>query len=220
VELLPLFPLNHVLLPAMPLPLHVFEQRYRQLLRDLLDAAGNTRGFGVVLLRGGSEVGAGTADVERVGTVAEVLEVETRADGTSDVLAVGSRRFVIERLEADGAPYLRAEVTYLDEEDGALEPGLEVAARRLMDRYDTTLQALSGRRTGGELPDDVAQLSYHLSARLPLEPAQRQALLADGTAADRLRRLVRLLRTETALLRLTRSIAVSPTVLRLAAPAN
>jgi Lon protease-like protein len=220
VELLPLFPLNHVLLPAMPLPLHVFEQRYRQLVRDLTDRAGNVRGFGVVLLRSGAESGQADVEVESVGTVAEVLELETHADGTSDLLAVGSRRFTVDRVERGSAPYLQAEVTYLDEDDGDLSRELVAAARGLMDRYDTALEALSGRRTGSELPDDAAQLSYHLAARLPLGPDERQQLLTDDTAADRLRHVARLLRRETSLLRLTRSIAVSPSVLRLAAAAN
>lgn len=222
MALLPLFPLNHVLLPAMPLPLHVFEERYRRMLSDLTDPAGNVRGFGVVLLRSGSEAGTATGapDVERVGTVAEVLEVQAKPDGSSDVLAVGSRRFAVVRLVPDGAAYLRAEVDYLDEPDGPLDPHLELAARRLMTRYDTALSNLAGRSTGSELPEHADQLSYHLAARLPLTPADRQLLLADESVADRLGRLIGMLRRETALLGLTRSIAVSPAVLRLAAGAN
>jgi Lon protease-like protein len=192
------------------------------MLRDLTDAAGNVAGFGVVLLRSGAEAGATDRppDVASIGTVAEVLEVETKPDGTSDLLAVGSRRFVVDRLVPDGAPYLRAEVTFLDEPDGALSPRLETAARVLMAGYDDALERLSGRRTGSELPDDAAQLSYHLAARLPLGPADRQGLLADMTVAERLEHLIGLLRREASLLRLTRSIAVSPGVLRLGAVAN
>jgi hypothetical protein len=115
---------------------------------------------------------------------------------------------------------LRAEVDYLDEPDGPLDPHLELAARRLMTRYDTALSNLAGRSTGSELPEHADQLSYHLAARLPLTPADRQLLLADESVADRLGRLIGMLRRETALLGLTRSIAVSPAVLRLAAGAN
>jgi Lon protease-like protein len=221
-ELLPLFPLNHVLLPSMPLPLHIFEPRYRQLLRDIASADGGLGSFGVVALQRGSEAGGGSAapDVADVGTVAEILEVEANADGTSDVLAVGSRRFRVERLIPDAAPYLQAEVTFLDEPDGATTPGLEAATRKLMEVYDATLVQVAGRGTGSELPDDAAQLSYHVAARLPLTPRERQLLLADATVAERLGRLLKLLRRETALLRLTRSIAVAPSVLRLNATAN
>jgi uncharacterized protein len=222
VGLLPLFPLSHVLLPSMPLPLHIFEPRYRQLLRDVAEESGGLGSFGVVALNSGTEVARDGAlpDVAAIGTVAEILEVEPNPDGTSEVLAVGSQRFAVQRLVADGAPYLRAEVTFLDEPDGPTSPQLESAARRLMGRYDDMLQELAGRSTGSELPDDAAQLSYHLAARLPLTPAERQQLLADVSAGERLARLIRLLRRETALLRLTRSIAVSPSILRLGAPAN
>jgi hypothetical protein len=219
-----LFPLSHVLLPGMPLPLHIFEQRYRDLLDDVSDGSGGGT-FGVVALRTGTEAETlGTAesgpDVEQVGTLAEILEVESQEDGTSDVLAVGSRRFRIVQLDPVGKAYLRAEVEYLDEPDGALTPEQETRARELIDVYDTMLVRLAGRGTGAELPNDANQLSYHLAARLPLPPAERQALLVDGTTAERLNRVARLLRREIALLQRTRSIAVSPTVLRLVTGSN
>ncbi|MCW2656492.1 MAG: peptidase lon domain protein [Jatrophihabitans sp.] len=208
----------------MPLPLHIFEQRYRDLLDDVSDGSGGGT-FGVVALRTGTEAETlGTAesgpDVEQVGTLAEILEVESQEDGTSDVLAVGSRRFRIVQLDPVGKAYLRAEVEYLDEPDGALTPEQETRARELIDVYDTMLVRLAGRGTGAELPNDANQLSYHLAARLPLPPAERQALLVDGTTAERLNRVARLLRREIALLQRTRSIAVSPTVLRLVTGSN
>ncbi|MGN6608188.1 MAG: LON peptidase substrate-binding domain-containing protein [Jatrophihabitans sp.] len=218
---LALFPLNHVLLPSMPLPLHIFEPRYRQMLRDVAAVSSGHGSFGVVALQRGNEAGGGgLPDVHRVGTVAEIVEVETNADGTSEVLAVGSRRFTVEALLADGAPYLRARVTYLDEPDGRVNDALTGLTRRLMTRYDAALMERTGRTTGAELPGDAAQLSFHLAARLPLGPLERQQLLADPDAGARLRRLVHLLRRETALLRSTGSIAVSPSVLRLAALPN
>jgi Lon protease-like protein len=221
-ELVPLFPLSHVLLPSMPLPLHIFEERYRQLLRDISDEHGGLGAFGVVALRTGTEAARhdSAPDVADIGTIAEILEVDTHDDGTSDVLAIGSRRFTVRSLVTDGAPYLRAEVDYLDERDGALTPELESAARGLMDLYDRALMKITGRTTGSELPDDAAQLAYHLSARLPLPPYERQLLLADTNASERLTRLVQLLRRETALLRATRTIAVSPSILRLGALPN
>ena len=152
--------------------------------------------------------------------MAEIVEVETNDDGTSEVLAVGSRRFAVEALVPLGAPYLRARVRFLEETDGRVNPALLTLTRRLMDRYDAALLERTGRTTGPDLPEDAAQLSYHLAARLPLDPHERQLLLADRDAGTRLRRLVHLLRRETALLRSTGSIAVSPSVLRLAALPN
>ena len=222
--MIPLFPLSHVLLPGMPLPLHVFEQRYRDLLADL-DEAGGTSSFGVVALRSGTETMAGSRsssgpDVEAIGTMAEILEVDTAEDGTSDLLSVGSRRFRIESLLPDGKAYLRAEVTYLDEDDGALTTQQQTRARELIEVYDAILTRLAGRPTGTELPADANQLSYQIAARLPLPPHERQELLSDATTAERLVRLARLMRREIALLQGTRSIAVSPGVLRVVTGTN
>lgn len=223
-EAIPLFPLSHVLLPGMPLPLHIFEQRYRQLLEDVSDGRGGGR-FGVVALRKGSEaILPGTAedgpDIEPIGTIAEIIEVEPQPDGTSDLLSVGSRRFRITKVLPDTKPYLQAEVEFLDEPDGDLTAEQETRARDLIDVYDTMLTRIAGRGTGAELPDDANQLSYHLAARLPLPPGERQELLTDPTTAERLKRVARLLRREIALLGQTRSIAVSPTVLRMGTGSN
>ena len=104
-----LFPLTDVLLPAMPLPLQIFEPRYQQMLADIADA-GAGAGFGVVVLRTGSEAAPpdGDPDVAEVGTFAEILEVAPQEDGTTRLLTVGSRRFCVEEFVA-GRPYLRAE---------------------------------------------------------------------------------------------------------------
>jgi uncharacterized protein len=223
-EVIPLFPLSHVLLPGMPLPLHIFEQRYRDLLSDIAAAPGGAR-FGVVALRSGSEAlsrhtHAGPPDVEDVGTLAEILELEAQDDGTSDLLSVGSRRFRIESLVMDGKAYLRAEVSFLDEDDGEVNGEHESLVRDLMEAYDTMLLRIAGRATGAELPPDANQLSYQIGARLPLPPEERQLLLTDPTTAERLVRLTRLLRREIALLQRTRTIAVSPAVLRMMTGAN
>lgn len=221
----PLFPLSHVLLPGMPLPLHVFEQRYRDMLTDIGVHDGGSGAFGVVALRTGTEARQqftrdGAPDVELVGTLAEILEIEVDADGSADLLCVGSRRFEVHTLLTEGTRYLRAEVDYLDEPDGDLSDGCDERARALLNVYDEILQCLAGRATGSELPTDAGQLSYQIAARLPLPPAERQDLLAEPSAAMRLTRAGRLLRREIALLRGTRSIAVSPAVLRMSTSIN
>jgi len=223
-EVIPLFPLSHVLLPGMPLPLHIFEDRYRELLDDIADAPGGAR-FGVIALRSGTEARSETTvedgpDLEPIGTLAEIIELEPRDDGTSDLLSVGSRRFRIEKLLPTGKPYLRAVVQFLDEQDGQLTDEQELRARELIEVFDAILIRLAGRATGSELPDDANQLSYQISARLPLPPGERQALLTDATTAERLDRVSTLLRREIALLQRTRSIAVSPAVLRLLTSLN
>ena len=104
--------------------------------------------------------------------------------------------------------------------DGGLTAAQEVRARELMDVYDTYLVRLAGRGTGSELPNDASMLAYQIAARLPLPPAEKQALLGDVSTSERLTRLARLLRREIALLQGTRSIAVSPGTLRLATGVN
>ena len=223
-EVIAVFPLSAVLLPGMPLPLHIFEQRYRQLLDDLAQEPAGAR-FGVVALRSGSETLAADGhsdppDVSAIGTLAEILEVDRKTDGSSDILSVGSRRFRIESLIADGKPYLRAEVEFLAEEAGVLDDGRAGRAQELITAYDALLIRLAGRGTGGELPADPSQLAYQIAARLPLVPADRQSLLEVDTTAERFTRLNRMLRRELALLRHTRTIAVAPDVLRLVGGPN
>ena len=100
-----MFPLGSVLFPSVVLPLHVFEDRYRTLMRDCL--AGD-REFGVVLIERGSEVGGGDVRTA-VGTVARIVESEEYPDGRYAVVAVGVRRIVVDEWLPD-APYPRAEV--------------------------------------------------------------------------------------------------------------
>ena len=102
---LPLFPLNTVLFPGQVLPLHIFEERYRLMIRRCLaeDAP-----FGVALIQTGAEVGA-AAEPHTVGTVARIIESSHLPDGTMNIVTVGTERFRIHRLIHD-QPYLRGEV--------------------------------------------------------------------------------------------------------------
>lgn len=223
-DIIPIFPLSHVLMPGMPLPLHIFEQRYRRLLTDLQDGPG-TPSFGVVALRRGSEVGSRNPNgagpqVMEVGTLAEILEIEPYEDGASDLLTVGSRRFRIRSLVVEGTPYFRAEVDWIDEADGDLSAAEVPVCRRLAQDYSRLLESLTGRPRDDDLPTDPTMLSYHVAAHLPLPQTDRQSLLEEPTSCDRLRREICLLRREISLLQSTRSIAISPAVLQLAAHAN
>ena len=116
VELLPLFPLGHVLMPGCPLPLRLFEPRYRRLLADVTDVGGPRR-FGVVALTAGLEVDSGLDEsitqFAQIGTVAEILEVHAGADGSANLLTGGSQRFRILRLVETPAPYLDGSVGVL-----------------------------------------------------------------------------------------------------------
>jgi uncharacterized protein len=145
-ETLPLFPLGTTLLPGQLLPLHVFEPRYRDLVRDLVQGSfdpgtgrSNRRGprFGVVTIRVGWEVGAATVpDLHAIGCAAEVLEVQQHSDGTSDLVAVGRERFQLLGLDATaGTSYLTGRVRWLDEPPGSASPGLVSDVQALFGKY-------------------------------------------------------------------------------------
>src|SRR6202522_2454777 len=104
-ELLPLFPLGTVLYPGMVLPLHIFEERYRQLVRDLLERP-EPRRFGVIAIRKGRETGIdGVHSLYQIGCTATLRRVERLEDGRFDLVTVGTERFRLKALDQP-LPYL------------------------------------------------------------------------------------------------------------------
>jgi hypothetical protein len=115
-ELLPLFPLGTVLFPGMILPLRVFEERYRQMVADLLGQPEPAREFGVIAIRKGHEVGADNArEMHDIGCVARLRETARHADGRFDLVTVGTRRFRLLRTD-DALPYYQGEIEELPEQ--------------------------------------------------------------------------------------------------------
>lgn len=194
----PLFPLSTVVFPGVSLPLHVFEERYRTLVRDLLEVEQVfDRVFGVVAIREGYEVGDhGAQSVHRVGTLVQLTEVHPYDDGRFDIEVIGRERLRVLEHDARG-PFLRGQVALLP--DGEEEGAVEEAARTL-EVFETYRARLSDLRGGpvlvGELPRDPAYLSYALASACLLTLPQRQALLEAESATDRLRALRDLLREE------------------------
>ena len=180
---LPLFPLNTVLFPGMPLPLRIFEPRYRQLLADCLE---NDRRFGVCLIRQGQEVG-GPAEPFRVGTVAEIVLVETRDGGHSDLLTVGRQRFRLNEI-VEREPYLVGEVELLTLEPSAAVPTnlIKEMTASLRDYVDHMFR-LSGRPSQEyHLPEDPALLPFFAGLVLQVSTHDRQELLEFDDLVDRL----------------------------------
>lgn len=140
---LPLFPLNTVLCPGIALPLHIFEERYRAMVRHCLET---TSPFGVVLIRQGRETGTGTISFTGIGTIAEIRDAGSYEDGRYDLLVVGTRRFEIRRVLSGKRPYLVAEVDVLDEDvgDDAVAHRLAMTATRRFVTYLELLQPRSG----------------------------------------------------------------------------
>jgi Lon protease-like protein len=194
---LPLFPLSTVLYPGLPIPLHVFEERYREMFGRVLDG---DRRFGVVAIVHGHEVG-GSAVYHPVGCVAEVRDVRRYPDGRLDVVARGEQRFRIDGV-AQAAPYIVAKVATLGESAGRAAAERIVPVTRLFNRYVTTLLEIAGEDDieQVDLPDDPVAASYLVAAGLQVDLPDKQNLLAVPSAAERLRTEAGLLRRELSLL--------------------
>lgn len=193
-ERIPLFPLHTLLLPFTDLGLHVFEQRYRNLVAACLD---DGREFGVVLIKHGREVG-GPAETFVVGTSATIAGYAKLPDGRYLLEVEGSRRFSIDSTSANGS-YPSASVTWLQESIGNF-----AEARRAADEVDRLFGTYRLRSGDGDLPVklpvDPVSRSYVVASLLRIDARDKQTLLEQASADLRLRREVELLRREIALL--------------------
>ncbi|MFI9830671.1 LON peptidase substrate-binding domain-containing protein [Streptomyces sp. NPDC051913] len=231
---LPLFPLNSVLFPGLVLPLNVFEGRYRAMMRDLLKTPEDEpRRFAVVAIRDGHEVAASepgmpdpTSAPERgpaagfgteplkafhgTGCIADAATIRERADGTFEVLATGTTRVKLVSVDASG-PYLVAELEELPEERGEEAGALAEGVLRAFRSYQKRLAGARERSltSGSELPDEPAVVSYLVAAAMMLDTPTKQRLLQAPDTASRLRDELKLLRTETAIIRNLPSLPAS-----------
>lgn len=209
--LVPIFPLGLVAFPGMGLPLHIFEDRYRTLVRDLLaKEPPNDRVFGIVAIREGYEVGSHEArSMYRVGCLMRLVQAEPYADGRFDIASVGVRRLRV--VETDtAASYLRARVELLPAGADAPEEAARSAALALaaFADYRRVVSLLRDDDVmSGDLPRDPEQLSYALAATCSLTLSERQQLLEQPSTTDRLHLLRRQLSAE---LRAIRAIPSLP----------
>jgi Lon protease-like protein len=194
---LPLFPLGTVLVPGLVMPLHIFEPRYRLLMRALMDLPeGAPRLFGVISTRVGQSADR-LNDMYDVGCTAQLREVTPYEDGRFDIVAVGQTRFRLRDLdEAAGTAYHTGLVDFLDEPDG--EQDLSDVAELVALRFAAYRDRLRVEQSG--VPTDPRVLSYLVAAAAVLELPERQALLATRTTADRLQAELVLLRREIGLI--------------------
>jgi Lon protease-like protein len=195
---LPLFPLNTVLFPHMPLGLHIFEDRYRAMMRDCREQ-GTT--FGVLAIREGAEVG-GRAVPYATGTLAQLRDVEELPDGRYNLLVVGASRFHVESFQFD-RPYLAGAVRYL--EDSPVAPDdTEILAGRVrvaFHNYVMSMAQVAGKDASDiALPDDPELLAYLVGGALEVEIARKQELLEHDSTSERLRGCLEVLRRESVLL--------------------
>jgi ATP-dependent Lon protease len=186
---LPVFPLPVVLFPGVPLPLHVFEPRYRQMLLDIR-LANNL--FGVSYFDTSSEEN-GVPPAGHVGCVAEVTETQTFPDGRSNILTLGVVRFRIESYVERGDSYLVAKISYFedDEEDEGMLAGLTKDVAESFTRIAQAVRTINDERT--TLPDisntEPQRLSFLVAAAMEIEADVKQELLELRSTFERLERL-------------------------------
>ena len=200
---LPLFPLGTVLYPGVLLPLHIFEQRYRRLVGDLLDGP-EPREFGVIAIRKGRETGIdGVSSLYEVGCTARLRQVKELPDGRYELVTVGARRFRLAALD-ESAEYLQGTVDYLDEAPGD-EAAASAAVSAVQRAFAGYVEALAARSAGQislpELPGDPLALSYLVAAAMIADVPAKQALLAEPGALARLNAERSALARETTMLR-------------------
>ncbi len=180
---LPLFPLNTVLFPGASLPLHIFEERYKQMINQCLESGS---GFGVLLIRSGSEVGA-SAEPFEVGTTASIVHVQRLQEGRLNLVCVGGQRFRVVRSLGD-QPYPVGEVeTLASAEDGPEIGDLADTVAALFGEYYRLFLALSGQwaRALG-MPGEPGPLADFIASRLAVSLWTKQRLLEELSARRRL----------------------------------
>ena len=177
---IPLFPLSVVLLPGADLPLHIFEPRYRQMVRTCLDEKSE---FGMLL--------ALEKGMARVGCTAEILEVvQSYDDGRFDILTVGRAPFRVIDLFSEAA-LLEGQVDYLEDRDAASNPKLQ---RELVELYETCHTLAFDDYPHNLDQSPPVQLSYVVAGTLPMELLWKQQILELRSETDRQERLVAYLR--------------------------
>jgi uncharacterized protein len=188
---IPVFPLpNVVLFPGVPLPLHIFEPRYREMVRD---ASASHEIIGMVLLRGDWRRDyEGNPDIFDVGCAGKLVNVESLPDGRSNILLHGAREFTIQRHIFD-KPYRQAEIVWRTGGYGSIgEPGRSALVQLLTRFLKAELSSPAYRLLQDQsLSDDV--LVNFFSYALEIEPLEKQGLLQAATLPARAQRLAEII---------------------------
>ncbi len=197
---LPLFPLNTVLFPRMPLPLHIFEPRYQEMMTRCLR---ERIGFGVLLIREGAEVG-GPAETFTVGTVARIINADELDDGKMNMLTMGVVRFRLLK-SYDTHPYMSGDIELWQDEIGNTRhlAKLTQAAQHAYINYVAQLAELMDEADAMNqiiAPQDPQVLSYTIAVNLQIPDADKQRLLEIETVGERLDAELELLDKESAFL--------------------
>ncbi|HWD40792.1 MAG TPA: LON peptidase substrate-binding domain-containing protein [Fimbriimonas sp.] len=186
LEELPLFPLHTVLFPHANLRLHIYEERYREMIRMCLR---ESRPFGVVLIRSGSESGP-LADPYLVGTAARIVQAETYEDGRMDIHVMGERRFRIRELDDRSNSFLVGRVEPVVEEAISSSPEIEALIAHAREDFEVLIRRFFERERIAvdrvKFPDDPVELSFSIANHLAIENLEKQRLLETTDTVERL----------------------------------
>ena len=192
---LPLFPLNVVLFPGGFLPLHIFEQRYREMVKFCIR---NEASFGIVMIKEGEEVGEAATPC-KVGTAVDLVEVERFPDGQMNIITSAHSRFEILEVR-DEQPYLVGRVRMLDSLDAEPDTSLDdiaAEARKLYIEYETLSSYLIfSWQIPDKNPEHPQQLAYQIGTRLRIPLNEKQELLEITSFDELLRREIEILKIQ------------------------
>jgi Lon protease-like protein len=190
--LIPLFPLNTVLFPNAVLPLHIFEDRYRQMVHRCIE---QDESFGIILIQSGDEV-EGAVEPFEIGTLAQITRLQHLEDGRMNLLALGSHRFRVRQLLRE-APFLEAIVDPWDEYETRSTASSHDLAEQVAEAFKTYLSRLLDSHgldmTRIELPQNPVTLSFAVAATLQTTLPFKQYLLELQDTSERLRLLLQIL---------------------------
>ena len=198
---LPLFPLNVVLFPGMPLQLHIFEERYKEMVQVCLQS---NRMFGVALIRSGVEASGALPEPYTVGCLARIVDIQPLDEGRMNLTVVGRERMQILSLDRESAPYLIGIVEPFPLNDGN-EDNLQRVAKQMRPRIEQYLQLLirisDHQKEPDPLPEDPKLVAYLAAILLQIPLAEKQAFLEMETATGFYDLLGGVLNRELALMR-------------------
>ncbi len=177
---IPLFPLNVVLMPGAPLPLHIFEERYKQMVDECLEQESE---FGMVF--------ADEAGTRGVGCTAKIVELAERYDdGRMLILVEGSRRFKLNNV-LTGKPYYVGEVEYFEEEPEGED--VQALAEECIALLERVVEAATEGSVGIEIEPPYRNLSFAIAGRVEFEAETRQQILELTSEKERLEKVKELL---------------------------
>ncbi len=190
---IPLFPLEVVLMPSMPLPLHIFEERYKLMIGECLE---QKREFGVVYQKG--------SDIKKIGCTARIVQVLRRfEDGRLDIMTQGVERFAIESINED-KPYLQAEVIYFDDKREKGADNLITEGIKLLEQLDVMTGKKRDYRSLSRM--DGKSISFVICYNDVFSMEEKQSFLEMTSTSERIRKGVDSLRKAVELMQITEEI--------------